>query len=127
MKQGEKPAKVANGFFVASHEIPVHRKGMGIGVPYRIPYGKFRTLAKLTDINPNEMTADEVMASVDKAIEWIRGNIKIYWNWEDGEGEPLDQPADNPEVYDQLSIDEINWLLDHITDSTTIPPPKRTA
>ena len=126
MTQREKPKK-PKGFFVPSHEIPVHIKGMGIGVPYRIPHKQFRKLAILTDINPDEMTAEEVLAAVDKAIEWIAENVKIYWNWEDGEGEPLEQPADKPEVYDKLSIDEINWLLDHISDATTIPPPRSTA
>lgn len=123
MTQRDKP----KGFFVPSHEIPAHEEGMGIGVPYRIPHKKFRVLATLTDINPDEMTAEEVLEAVDKAIAWIQENIKVYWNWEDEDGEPLDQPADNPQVLDDLSIDEINWLLDHISDSTTIRPRRSTA
>lgn len=128
MKQGDRPegAEGIKGYFVSSAEIPVHEEHWGVGVPFRIPRKVFRELAKLTAIDLEGKTPDEVMDATDEAVVWMK-QLKFYWNWEDEDGTPLDQPANNPEVLEELSIDEINWLLEHISDATTIPPPTSTA
>jgi len=39
----------------------------------------------------------------------------IDWNWVDDNGNPLPKPSDNPDVIDQLSIEESTFLMNALS------------
>jgi len=45
--------------------------------------------------------------------ELLRGYI-VGWNWVDDDGKDLPQPQDAPDIFDELTNDEITWLTEHL-------------
>lgn len=128
-KHKKRPVHWHDGFRVPSDEIPAHAESMYVEVPSRLKrkYTKtFNEIFRRMDLPEDheqhlaEGEADELL------IQWLL-DVGIRWNWVDGNKKPLPQPEDDPGVYDELSVDEINFIIAHIRDGTRIPPPSGTA
>lgn len=126
------------GIKVPSDEFPSHREGMWIEVPPRVKRKHARKIlrlgqrAALKPQLPDPERPGETMPNPDylEAIEasdqilQVCLEIGFRWNWEDGAGNPLPQPCDDPSVLEEISGDELDFITDHMRDGTKIPPPK---
>lgn len=69
--------------------------------------GTYRAiLAKYGDVRKDELTPDQ---SVELAKEMCVAFVQ-RWNWVDWDGKPLPQLKDDPSVFDQLTLPEVNFL-----------------
>lgn len=48
--------------------------------------------------------------SFEAGFEMLRDHI-IKWNWVDDDGTPLPQPKEHPEIFDDLTSDEVTYLV----------------
>jgi len=65
----------------------------------------------------NAETADaEALVKYDVNQELVRGYV-MAWNWVDDNGVPLPQPQDGPEVFEELTIQEIQFLSEHLVEA----------
>jgi hypothetical protein len=67
--------------------------------------GEIKTLRKDKDTDRFDLTE-----------EMVREHI-VEWNWCDEEGKPLAQPAEHPEVFDQVTDEELEFLAQHVAGS----------
>jgi len=112
------------GITVSSEEFPSHKPGSHIVVPPRVKRKHARAVREImrgAQLKPGE---DGYLGpeEADKKLVDILLEIGVRWNWLDAEGGPLPQPEDDPSVYDEISEDEITFILTHVTDGTRIPP-----
>lgn len=71
------------------------------------------SLAGMDLTNPRnaETAAKALPRATDLLAMAVRG-----WRWLDRRGRPIDvSPADNPEVFDSLTMDEITWMLSSVS------------
>ena len=88
-------------------------QGEGSYVELRRPKGRDIKAAMRKDAE----TADaEALAKYDASLELLRGHV-MGWNWVDDDGEPLPQPQDGPDVFDDLTIQEIQFLTEHLVEA----------
>lgn len=117
-----------DGFRVNSGAIPIHEPDMYAEVPRRLRRKEKREFAEIyrrTEL-PEDHEQHLGKAESDWHLVEFLLTVGVRWNWKDDEGNPLPQPEDDPNVYDELSDDEVIFILEHIEDGTTIPPPKGT-
>lgn len=64
------------------------------------------------DIPENALAADKALTgAIDLLAQTVRG-----WHWLDRRGEPHKaKPADNPDGFERLSMDEINWMIEAVS------------
>ena len=112
-----------DGLFVSSEGIPSHTKGMGITIPYRFKRRHKRELLEIRRKAELPVDDSEHMDnnSADKALIELLIKIGIKWNWQDGDGVLLPQP-ENIEAFEEISDDELMFILAHLEDGTKIPP-----
>lgn len=134
-KQQKRAVSWHDGIRVPSDVMPGHPDGSYVEVPRRFKRKYAKRLREITrrallperdkDGNP---TADHLPPEeADKLTIELFLDIGIRWNWIGVDGAPLPQPEDDPSVYEEISDDEIIFIIEHIEDGTTIPPPKGTA
>jgi len=125
--KGEKktyPIRWHEGIDVSSEEFPSHKEGSKIIVPPRVKRKHSRRLrelvrqAELPEEHEQYISAQEADA---KLVELLL-EIGFRWNWVGDDGELLAQPSDDPEVMDEISDAELIFIVQHITDGTSIPP-----
>lgn len=44
----------------------------------------------------------------------VMSQVVLAWNWVDEDGAPLDQPKNNPGVFEELTFEELAWLIENI-------------
>jgi len=122
--------KTRKGHFVSSKEFPAHDEGMGIWVPKRVKrrhQRELREIARTAGLPADDPKHIDREKADEVTNGWIR-EVGIEWNWLDHEtGEPLPQPSEDPDVLEELSEDEIVFIITHAFDGTVIPPPSSTA
>jgi len=64
---------------------------------------------ELEDMEPYETDFDYLI----EGIKSLRGHV-LDWDWVDDEGSPLPKPQENPEVFDELTDDELTFLIDEM-------------
>jgi len=88
-------------------------QGEGSWVELRRPKGRDIKAA----MRRSTETADaEALEKYDASQELLRDHV-MAWNWVDDDGEPLAQPQEGPEVWDELTIQEIKFLTDHLVEA----------
>jgi len=117
-----------DGFRVDSSAIPIHEAGMYVEVPRRLKRKDKREFAELWRRTALPEKHGEHLTKADSDWHLVEFLLKmgVRWNWKDEDGNPFPQPEDDPNVYDELSDDEVVFILDNIEAGTTIPPPKGT-
>ena len=55
-------------------------------------------------------TFESTVNPLDYGLEKLRLHV-IAWNWVDDDGNPLPDPKENPEVFDELTDDEVTFLI----------------
>jgi hypothetical protein len=118
-----------DGYFVSSKEMPSHTEDMGIWVPYRFKRKWKRRLLQVragAELKPNEEGHLDQWAA-DKALIELLREVPISWNWANGTGEPLPQPGDDPDVWEEISDEELVFIVANLNAGTVIPPQKSTA
>jgi len=124
-----------------SDEFPSHGDGLWIKGPPRVKRKHARKIAELgrraqlparipdpdkegaTKPNPDYLPSEKAT----EQILVVLLEIGFRWNWEDGAGNPLPQPCDDPSVFEEISSEELDFIIEHIRDGTKIPPPKPVA
>jgi len=65
------------------------------------------------DIAENALAAERAL---DRAVDLLSRTVR-GWHWLDRNGEPYEaQPADNPDAFESLSMDEINWMIGAVSE-----------
>jgi len=139
MAKGKYAIKWHEGIKVPTDEFPSHKDGSWLEVPPRV---KRKHSRKLVEFGRRSRLPEEILGpdgelvanpdylpdpeATEKIID-ILLQIGFRWNWEDGAGEPLPQPSEDPKVMEEISDDELNFIITHIADGTEIPPPKPVA
>jgi len=127
-KHEKRPVNWHDGFKVSSSDIPIHGEEMYIEVPRRLKRKHKRKLLEIqrrTQLPKNHDEYLNVQEADWELVEFLL-EVGVRWNWVDDNGNAFAQPEDAPEIYDEISDDEIVFILDHIEDGTAIPPPKGT-
>jgi hypothetical protein len=78
----------------------VHAEGSFVVVS-GLKVKEIRALRKLSD--------SEDYDSFESGLQILRDHI-VEWNWVDDDGEPLANPKDNPDVLDELTSGEVEYL-----------------
>jgi len=47
-------------------------------------------------------------------IGHVLSQVVVAWNWQDEDGEPLPQPKNNPDVFGELELEQLVWLIEHM-------------
>lgn len=99
------------------------------GVEYPVHQGEWvevipvLTIAEITTLSEmRALTQDDDGAKVGDAFHRLCASLSlkiVAWNWTDMLGEPYPQPFRNPEVLENLTPDEIVWLVGAITERET--------
>ena len=50
----------------------------------------------------------------DQGLELLKSMV-ISWNWVDDDGQPLPQVKDDPEIVHRLPVEEMQFLVDHLS------------
>jgi len=72
-------------------------------------------MVRMADAGQNQeiiqeaIDAEAAIENIEWAVKRFKGHIR-EWNWVDDDGEPLPQIKDDPDIVDQLSIDEMRVL-----------------
>lgn len=64
--------------------------------------------------NPqNALAAEKALTgAIDLLAQTVRG-----WHWLDRKGEPYEaEPADNPDAFERLSMVEVNWMIEAVSE-----------
>ena len=56
------------------------------------------------------------LASYENSQELLRAHV-LSWNWVDDNGNPLPQPQDSEDVFDELTDEEVRFLTEHLTEN----------
>lgn len=67
--------------------------------------------------NGHEPKPDEQEAMEAKLYDRM-STIVVRWNWVNDTGDPLAQPLNNPAVFKELTIGEMNFISDCLTPKT---------
>jgi len=124
----KRPVRWHDGIMVPSEAMQGHPEGLWVEVPRRVKRKHKRMYLdalrrrELPEKHEEHLSVEEVDWHI---IEYLL-EVGVRWNWKDGEGEPLPQPEDDPDVYDEISNFEVIFILEHIEDGTFIRPPKGT-
>jgi hypothetical protein len=101
----------------------------------RLSYGQKRMATQMvaraaggtipTDIKAEGLTINTAyLEDNDKFTgQLLRENV-LEWNWVDFDGNPLRLPKDDPAVIDQLTDDEVEFLVRHINPRKAEAPEK---
>jgi hypothetical protein len=91
----------------------------------RLSYGQKRAATRMvaraaggtipTDLKAEGLTIDAEYLNDNDAFtgQLLQENV-LEWNWVDFDGNPLRLPKDDPGVIDQLTDDEVEFLVRHI-------------
>ena len=103
------------------------------GAPYYVHQGEWVELLPTTNLDEMFALAGVVASSdsddpkriiVDsaKAMKELFESLSlriVAWNWTDNNFAPLDQPSDNPKVLEQITNDELMWLMSAVQGKET--------
>lgn len=88
------------------------QKGKRVGFRRSLKLKHMRAVAQMatmadTDFGANQAEALDAFSQIGAVLS----QIVLAWEFEDEAGQPLPQPNDNPEVFEELSFEELNWLI----------------
>lgn len=86
--------------------------GKRVGFRRSMKLKHMRAVAQMATMADVDFGANQSEAlSAFSQIGTVLSQIILAWDFEDETGEPLPQPNDNPEVFEELSFEELNWLI----------------
>ena len=80
---------------------------------------KGRALKEAMRVNSDNIGEDGDKDGL-KSYEYNEGFLQAHikgWNWVDDDGEPLAQPKDDIAVFDELTLEEVNFLSEHLMET----------
>lgn len=88
------------------------QQGKRVGFRRSMKLKHMRAVAQMatmadTDFGANQAEALDAFSQIGAVLS----QIVLAWEFEDEEGNALPQPNDNPEVFEELSFEELNWLI----------------
>ena len=76
--------------------------------------GSYVILRRLTVGEIKTLRRDKDTDKFDLTEEMVRAHI-VEWNWCDEGGNPLPQPGEHPEVFDQVTDEELAFLAEQVS------------
>jgi hypothetical protein len=89
-----------------------------------IPVMTVKEVTELSNLQAATSTPGALGKSMTKLCEELSKRV-IAWNWTDMMGENMDQPYKNPSVLEDLTSDELMWLINATSDRESIEDRKK--
>jgi hypothetical protein len=91
----------------------IQGEGSWVGFRRHLKLKHLRAVAEMATFAGVDFEEDPVEAlDAFQRIGVVMSNVVLTWNWTDEHGDPLPQPGDRPEVFEELGFDELMWLID---------------
>lgn len=100
---------------VASDDVETQGPGTWVEFRASLRLKHLRAVAEMAtfasvDFGTNQQEALDAFGRIGA----VMSSLVLAWNWTDEEGEPLAQPRDNAEVFEELTFPELNWLISQL-------------
>ena len=88
------------------------QQGKRVGFRRSLKLKHMRAVAQMATMADVDFGANQAEAlDAFSQIGAVLSQIILAWEFVDEEGNALPQPNDNPEVFEELSFEELNWLI----------------
>lgn len=109
----------SDGCFISIGQVIENGEIVDVGTPYFIHEGEWIevipvvTVKEVMQLSRLQNGSNDPLALGDSLTQLCREISRrvMAWNWTDLMGEPLEQPFNRPEVLEELSSEELMWLV----------------
>lgn len=104
--------------WVGSSEVESQPDGSRVGFRKYLRLKHLRGVAEMATFSDISFQDDPSEAmDVFGRIGALLSQVIMAWDWVGEDGEPLPQPSANPEVFEELTFDELMWLIGQMAES----------
>ena len=88
------------------------QEGRRVGFRRAFKLKHLRAVAAMATFADVDMGEDQSAAlDMFARIGEVLSQVILAWDWVNEDGQPLPQPEGRPEVFEELSFEELNWLI----------------
>jgi len=105
---------------VPSDEVETQGEGSWVEFRRRMKAKHLGVIAQMAGLQDLSFQEDPgAVVSVIERMGEMLGPFVMGWNWVDEDGEPYPQPKNNAEVFGELDMDELMWLIEKMGEQVS--------